>query len=785
MAELAFCIECKDTRPGEGVFVVGSAPEIGAWDPTKAIPCETTPEAFPKWSSKSVALQSSTGNIEFKVLIQGVKRTGAARWEGGPNRSIKAPKAKTVCSCLFGNPEVSCETLGSSGAAPGPSAPQKPQVPAKKKEEPEDTSAMPRLDTGMLFPLDEDGDSVGALQNASQANFFRRARSSANHSTDFLRMDRRSSRHLCFSSDGMVNQDMSRVPSLMMIDEKELEEDCKKHEEEVEKLEREQLNILQRRMPSGSLLEQMAEVIEEADKNSIVLMQGFNWESWRAGGGDWYSIVGRQMDRFKHLGITDIWLPPPSQSVAPQGYLPSQLFNLDGSKYGNQASLESLIKSLHENGIRAIADIVVNHRCGDKQDHEGRWNQFSTGITNRPSFAGVMDWGAWAITLGDKFSDGSGENAPGHFDGKFDAAPDIDHKNKKVQQSISVWLRWLQLQVGFDGWRFDFVKGYAAEFVGLYCEKSRPAWAVGELWGDMAYDDNGLCHNQDGHRQDLVNWINATKKKSTAFDFTTKGVLQEAVRNCQYWRLRDSNGKPPGLIGWLPKYAVTFIDNHDTGSTQRHWPFPDDKVMVGYAYILTHPGIPSIFWDHAMDWGEHVRNQIASLLQMRRETGVKVDSPVKILCADNDLYIAEIGEPACLRVALGPRDAGGADGSYWSNGPAGNCYKVWVHRTQPPKPKEAPPTPAPVVTPAPAAPAPVAKEGSKLEKEKPEANGKKKAKASLKFEAKSSPNVVEIDGEELSDETLKSMKKEDLEKLIGKLEPLLEAAKALQKAPKK
>lgn len=37
----------------------------------------------------------------------------------------------------------------------------------------------------------------------------------------------------------------------------------------------------------------------------------------------------------------------------------------------------------------------------------------------------------------------------------------------QVQECISIWLRWLRLQVGFDGWRFDFVKGYGAEFVGL------------------------------------------------------------------------------------------------------------------------------------------------------------------------------------------------------------------------------------------------------------------------------------------------------------------------------
>lgn len=44
-------------------------------------------------------------------------------------------------------------------------------------------------------------------------------------------------------------------------------------------------------------------------------------------------------------------------------------------------------------------------------------------------------------------------------------------------------------------------------------------------------------------------------------------AMQEAVKG-QYWRLRDPKGNPPGVIGWWPSRAVTFIDNHDTGSTQ-------------------------------------------------------------------------------------------------------------------------------------------------------------------------------------------------------------------------
>ena len=65
--------------------------------------------------------------------------------------------------------------------------------------------------------------------------------------------------------------------------------------------------------------------------------------------------------------------------------------------------------------------------------------------------------------------------------------------------------------------------------------------------------------------------------------------------------------------------AVTFIDNHDTGSTQSHWPFPHDKVAMGYAYILTHPGTPCVFWDHYFDWGEHLSSHIKTLMQTRRE----------------------------------------------------------------------------------------------------------------------------------------------------------------------
>lgn len=82
------------------------------------------------------------------------------------------------------------------------------------------------------------------------------------------------------------------------------------------------------------------------------------------------------------------------------------------------------------------------------------------------------------------------------------------------------------------------------------------------------WNGSDLEYDQDLPRQKLCDWLDAVGGVCSLFDFPTKGILQEAVKNVQYWRLRDKDGRPPGLIGWWPSKAVTFVDNHDTGAPQ-------------------------------------------------------------------------------------------------------------------------------------------------------------------------------------------------------------------------
>jgi len=44
--------------------------------------------------------------------------------------------------------------------------------------------------------------------------------------------------------------------------------------------------------------------------------QGFNWESWRR---QWYLELAPKAADLSHSGITAVWFPPPTESVAPQG----------------------------------------------------------------------------------------------------------------------------------------------------------------------------------------------------------------------------------------------------------------------------------------------------------------------------------------------------------------------------------------------------------------------------------------------------------------------------------
>ena len=83
------------------------------------------------------------------------------------------------------------------------------------------------------------------------------------------------------------------------------------------------------------------------------------------------------------------------------------------------------------------------------QDSQGRWNKFG----------GRLPWGPDAICNNNPTFGGTGHAKMGE---DYVAAPNVDHTQQRVRDDLKAWMKWLKGSIGFDGWRFDFVKGYSA-----------------------------------------------------------------------------------------------------------------------------------------------------------------------------------------------------------------------------------------------------------------------------------------------------------------------------------
>jgi alpha-amylase len=388
-----------------------------------------------------------------------------------------------------------------------------------------------------------------------------------------------------------------------------------------------------------------------------VMLQGFYWKSYiptENGNKHWYRILTENAGVIKDAGFDYVWFPPPSRSAAgDNGYLPTQWYDLNNG-YGDETELKQAVSALRP--TLALCDIVVNHRCGDRTGQADFVN---------PKF-GDDEQNKRAVVSNDDCHCGKGKAEETHKNGSLaegnDAGRDLDHTNPLVQDRVIDFLKRLKSHDGFAGWRYDQVRGYHGSHLGRYNDATHPVLSVGEFWDDNA--------------QAVVDWIDETGGKSMAFDFPTRSALVAATLNQDYSRLKTLAGKPPGVIGLWAEMSVTFIENHDTepvrdGGSKR---FPDDKIMQGYVYILTHPGIPCVFWLHFFDQGETQRTQIKKLIALRKKQGITSRSSVLIEPDTNGKYAAIIDGKVAIK--LGP--AAWSPGNGWAVALDGPDYAVWT-----------------------------------------------------------------------------------------------------------
>jgi len=390
-----------------------------------------------------------------------------------------------------------------------------------------------------------------------------------------------------------------------------------------------------------------------------VMLQSFGWDVHTqpavVAEGGLYNYLNNRASGYASAGFNLIWLPPPSKSTGGVGYIPTELFNFTQTSYGSEAQLRTLLTTLNTSSpkIHPMADIVVNHRGGSTN-----WTDFTnptwdcSSITNNDEANFVTITGVRPCGTAD-----TGED--------FNGARDLDHTNLQVQNGIKEYLTRLK-SLGFDSWRWDVAKGFSASYFGNYISASTPYASVGEYW--------------DGNITNLKNWIDGTGKVSAAFDFALYyNTLQPAFNSGNYSVLAGNPGLA-GQFGYADK-SVTFVDNHDTFVKPGSFT-SNDNIMKAYAYILTHPGMPCVFFPH-YHGGTYKKDGVTvaytsneaainAILAVRKANGINAYSSV-IVSNSSSFYSATIDNKVAVKIGPGLWNPG----TGWVLKTSGTDYAIW------------------------------------------------------------------------------------------------------------
>ncbi len=390
-----------------------------------------------------------------------------------------------------------------------------------------------------------------------------------------------------------------------------------------------------------------------------VMLQEFSWDSYDY---SQWSVLEQQASDMK--GFIDlIWVPQSGkclETTQVMGYTPYYYFD-QNSSFGTETQLRSMIKTLKANGIGTIADVVVNHHQSDgwfsfpEETYNGVTYQFkSTDIVyNDDKGKALTQAKKEGVSLSQNYDEGEG----------WDGCRDLDHKSENVQKIIKAYVKFLKDDLGYTGFRYDMVKGFSGSHVADYNDVAGIEYSVGEYW-----DSNDK----------IETWINATGKKSAAFDFQFRYNVRDAANGQNWTKLNSTNNLMHDAD--YRQYAVTFVENHDTqyrSATETLDPLKKDTLAAN-AYMLAMPGTPCIFQPH---W-RACKQELKSMVEARKLAGITNMSNYTNKMSQTACYANEVtGNNAKLIVVVGSNTGAYTPGSDYAQILSGYRYRYYLAKT--------------------------------------------------------------------------------------------------------
>ena len=358
------------------------------------------------------------------------------------------------------------------------------------------------------------------------------------------------------------------------------------------------------------------------------MMQYFEW--YLPSDSTLWNKVTEDAKHLENIGITHVWLPPAYKGAGGTndvGYAVYDLYDLGefdqkGSiptKYGTKDEYLNAIKTLKENNVKVLADIVLNHKMGadetedvfaiedDSQNRNvsisgakpirvwtkytfpGRGNAYSDFKWNWTHFHGI-DWdentGKAAIyKFYGKHWDENVDKENGNYDYLMGA--DVDLNNFDVINELKSWGKWYVDTTGVDGFRLDAVKHIRSEFF--------PEW-LGRLRNDTGKELFSVGEYWSTNIDVIEKFIEKTEGCMSLFDVPLHYNLYRAsISNGEFNMSSIFEGT---LVERMPDKAITFVENHDTqpGQALESWILDWFKPHAYSLILLRQTGLPCVFY---------------------------------------------------------------------------------------------------------------------------------------------------------------------------------------------
>ncbi len=407
-----------------------------------------------------------------------------------------------------------------------------------------------------------------------------------------------------------------------------------------------------------------------------VMLQAFYWDSYKTkneatgasihGRTKWIDLKDQAEEMGKWFDL--VWLPPSAKSSGGTGYLPI-CYSTQDSDWGTKGNLQTIINTLHENGARVVADMVINHAassvgwCTMAQESFGEFGIFKPDMS-------------WICSTDEAFTGKHCTDTPGGSDdgygseANYEAGRDWDHNSAKVREMFCAYGKWMINAMGYDGFRYDYCKGFHSSHINEYNVASKAFFSVMEYW--------------DGNPSTLIARLNDAGSNTTLFDFGVKyQALNEGIAAGNY-----GGCKSAGLLGrGKSRYSVTFVDSHDSyqrdgnefmglGNSMKNY---DGKTLQANAYIICMPGTPCVFYPHWVTW----KNEIKAMINARYKTGVHNESAVSDE-SGNGYYKATItGTNGEIRLLLGPNSGYASTPAGYTKAASGTNWGVYYKTNKP------------------------------------------------------------------------------------------------------